>query len=101
MLSTCYARPTFFRGCIAEAKQPHVGYAHAGFHLALHARYLVQGEVDDQCLAVLDQAVADRDEDALLKWFLSTLPRCMALVPSRRRASFMRGVMQAVEEERL
>ena len=84
-----------------EARNPRVGYANAGYHLALHARELVEGDVDDDQLDLFDRVVADGDEAGLLGSLLSNLPRCMTLVPSRRRRSFMRGVMSAVEEGRL
>ncbi len=39
------------------------------------------------------------DDDAVLGWFQSRLPLCMAHVPRRRRDSFLRGVYQYLREE--
>jgi hypothetical protein len=40
----------------------------------------------------LDQLLQQGDSQAVLRWFLDRYPRCMALVPRRRRASFLKGV---------
>ena len=38
------------------------------------------------------------DEDAVWQWFHDHLPRCAALVPSKRRSNFVEGVRGAFEE---
>jgi hypothetical protein len=41
------------------------------------------------------------DGEAVLSWFDENLPRCMALIPKRRRNQFLAGVCLAVDEGQL
>jgi len=43
-------------------------------------------------------AIDRRDDTRVLSWFDRELPRCMALIPTRRRPTFLEGVYEAVEE---
>jgi hypothetical protein len=38
-----------------------------------------------------------RDDKAVWRWYCKYLPRCMALVPARRRSQFVAGVYGAAE----
>jgi Protein of unknown function (DUF1778) len=40
-----------------------------------------------------------RDDTAVLAWFDEHFPRCMKLVPMRRRSQFVEGVYQAADNE--
>jgi len=105
--------PTFFRACCAEAAQGGTGgYASAGFHLASGVASL-HDDPDEVMDELRDLVAAARRADALdiranrplnyadravLAWFDREFPRCMALVPARRRQQFLRGIMSADDE---
>jgi hypothetical protein len=100
------AFPTYFRIHTLEAKSSGAGYRPAGYHLAIHAREMAEGDTDedgfDASIEELDAALESDDAEELLwRWFKKYLPRCINAVPRQRRATFLKGVMQAVEEGRL
>lgn len=96
------ACPTFFRGCVARARSNRAGYSEAGYHLAIHARELVDGDVPDEVIDELNRLLEAPDAaEQIWHWLRRTLPRCMALVPSRRKLTFRRGVTSAIEEGRV
>jgi hypothetical protein len=101
--TTSGACPTFFVGNVITAKCSREGYAEAGYHLAIHMREMVENEVEDHVLADLDQVVGKHPEqlDRIWAWMQRVLPRCMRLVPARRKDSFLRGVERALEEGRV
>lgn len=91
--------PTFFRACCNTARQGgDCGYQTAGRELMRHYRsriphgYCFQ-EWSEIC-EHLDLSLADGDLKAAEAWFSAWYPRCMALVPKRRRGSFMKGVTE-------
>lgn len=56
----------------------------------------------DNVIAELDRLLDAHDAaEQIWHWLRRTLPRCMALVPSRRKATFLRGIEAAVEEGRV
>jgi hypothetical protein len=90
----------FFRAAVHAAIVD--GYAQAGFHLAIHLRDIVGGEVDDETIGQLDRLLGEPDAaDRLWIWLRATLPRCMALVHRRRKRSFLQGVQHAIDEKRV
>lgn len=90
---------TFFRGCVARAKTSRHGYYEAGYHLMIHLRELVDGEVPD---GMIDRLLAAPDAaEQIWRWLRTTLPRCMALVPGRRKPSFLKGIDAAIEQGRV
>lgn len=96
------ACPTFFRGCVARARASRAGYSDPGYHLAIHARDLVDGHVADGVIDELDRALeAPNAAEQIWQWLRRSLPRCMALVPSRRKPTFLRGIAAAIEEGRV
>lgn len=95
------ACPSFFRGCIARARICREGYSDAAYHLMIHLPELVEGDVDDAVLNEFREAVTAADGEAVWRWLRRTLPRCMALVPTRRKVTFLRGVAAAIEEGRI
>lgn len=96
------ACPTFFRGCVARARSSRAGYSEAGYHLAIHARELVDGDVPDEVIDELDRLLEAPDAaEQLWQWLRRVLPRCMALVPSRRKPMFLGGIVAAIEEGRV
>lgn len=97
------ACPTFFRAHVLQARRSRHGYEEAGYHLAIHARQLVDGDVNEDVLDQLDEILEDGATAAenMWRWLRATMPRCMALVPSRRKATFLRGVQAAIDEGRV
>jgi hypothetical protein len=99
--------PSFFRACCYEAARANasgirVGYDHPGYHLAMHVMGLCPYEVerDDWLTAIgkLESHLADEDDSMVLDWFCQWLPRCMALVPHRRRVNFVKGVYRGAAD---
>lgn len=86
--------PTFFVASVFEARSS--TYANAGYTLARGLRM----EVDDE--STVDEALAAEDPVAAI-WDLvkHEMPRCAALVPSRRRASFLMGIERAMDQGHL
>lgn len=98
--------PTFFRACCHEASQGNEWtYAHPGYHLAIHLWGQQPYDMDDDQWAKetdrLTNALDHQDDDAVWNWFKEHFPKCMKLVPTRRKAQFVAGVRQAYEEERI
>ncbi|MBI1743883.1 DUF1778 domain-containing protein [Candidatus Acetothermia bacterium] len=95
--------PRFFQALCEEAKRGGTsGYKDAGWHLGLHVSGLVEAEDDDERekkLTQLRDLLDDEDWDGLEAWFVREFPKCMALVPKRRRQQFLQGV-DAVDQER-
>jgi hypothetical protein len=86
------ACPAFFRACCKEAAHGRYGgYQHAGWHLALHTDGQVSEDADVDALV---EAAEAEDLDAIVAWYAEWLPRCIRLVPKRRRRQFARGVVQ-------
>jgi hypothetical protein len=98
--------PSFFRARIAEARQGGTGgYEEAGFQLAIHVHQYLSDEHDDDqreaALERLDAGLSDDDDEAVLEWFQEELPKLVKLVPTRRRAQFLKGVRRAWEDDRI
>jgi hypothetical protein len=96
------ACPSFFKACCRDAAHAMtrdgiaVGYDHPGYHLMLHVESLCPYDVEDEewepAIGDLRAAVERTDDAAVLEWFCRWLPRCMELVPKRRRGNFLKGV---------
>src|SRR5262245_48965915 len=99
--------PTFFRACVQEARGGgSMGYEHPGWHLANGLSslvpYDVEGEAWENVIAVELGGRLDAGDDAgVLAWLDAHYPRCMALVPQRRRTQFLAGVKRAHEDDRI
>ncbi len=108
--------PIYFRlGVVAASNQYDdsrncpTDYSEPGWHLAIHLRDLATGavefdEIADEIEDELDQALdgtEDEIEEKLWQFLRTRFPRMMRLVPTRRRPTFMKGVMLAVEDERV
>ncbi len=102
---TSGACPTFFRAHVSQAQTSRTGYVEAGYHLAIHVERLIDGDVNEEVVQRLhDLAGRRRDDDwpdEMWNWLKQTLPRCMALVPERRKETFLRGFAKAIEDERV
>jgi hypothetical protein len=97
------ACPTFFRALCQEARRGgDQGYAAAGHELTRNLTRLVDGDTPDEVarkMAELVGRIRTRDDPGVIDWFSRELPRCMALVPRRRRSTFLRGVYRMVDED--
>jgi hypothetical protein len=98
------ACPTFFRACCFEASRQNahghrVGYDHPGYQLTVNLEglgpYEVEPEEWSKAIDGLVDLLQAADDYAILEWFCEWLPRCMELVPRRRRKTFLRGVYEA------
>ncbi len=84
--------PTFFRACCMEAEQArHGGYKNAGWHLGRHTERLVD---ESAPIDMLRAACRNMDIESVLRWYAQWLPRCLELVPTRRRKQLARGVIE-------
>ena len=108
------ACPSHFRArCHEASRGGSDGYEQAGYHLISHVGSLAPHDVDEedwyrhvQELADLIQPVSEDgksselpDDAAVLAWFDRWVPRCLVLVPARRRAAFLAGVYRYVLDE--
>lgn len=91
------ACPSFFRASIRSAqKGGGGGYADAGHQLIGAVETIVFGDVKDE---VLEEFTALVDAESHMAWLDTYLPRCMALVPRRRRESFQNGIQRWLDEQ--
>jgi hypothetical protein len=98
--------PSFFKACCFEAARGGTGgYDVPGWHLTAalggQAPYdLDEDEWHDE-LEKLEQLLSGDDDNAVFAWFEQHYPRCMVLIPARRREQFVVGVRRAHEDGRL
>jgi hypothetical protein len=97
------ACPTYFRALCFEARRGgDEGYAAAGHQLTGHLTELVDGDSPGEVAAKLVELagrIRRRDDPRVIEWFERELPRCTALVPRRRRRTFLQGVYRMVDED--
>jgi hypothetical protein len=92
--------PSFFRACCRDAAQQNhrLDYSNAGYHLARHLLRLAPLETEfDKWANEVDalwRLCELSDVDTVIRWFVDRYPRCMALVPKRRRRKFAQGVFE-------
>ncbi len=101
--------PTYFRaGCATARKGGRTGYKlvaevltqHLGEECPVDSYEEWQERIDEltDLLRAHDRTPSISTRNAALAWFDAHLPRCMALVPRRRRDVFLDGVHAYVEE---
>ena len=97
--------PSFFRACCFEAANGGGGYSVPGWHLAnaLGSQIPYDLEVDEWQAEIktLRDLLANENGEEVWTWFKRHFPKCMALVPTRRREQFVAGVQGAYEEGRV
>jgi hypothetical protein len=99
--------PTFFRlGCLEAQRGGTNGYFAPAWHLAIHTEENMPDECEDEELweNTLDElrgAAGSDDYDAVWDWYCRVFPKCMELVPARRKDQFVQGVIKAWEDDRL
>lgn len=100
--------PTFFRACCRDAARANswghaCGYDHPGHEFGRHlAGYLVPYSVElDEWHDIVHRDLAPlieaRDDAAVIAWLVAHYPKCMALVPKRRRGNFLRGFYEGFD----
>jgi len=83
------ACPSFFKAlCLEAGRGGHNSYRVAGYELTRHVGVLVEETDIDDMIALAEAG----DDDGVIGWFEAHLPKCMALVPQRRRGQFVLGV---------
>jgi hypothetical protein len=106
--------PTFFRASCSEAALGRVwssqgwiryGYREVGNNLARSTGGLLPYSADldewgEQVQELLN-ALSANDREAVWRWYARIFPKCMALVPAKRRAAFVDGVFEASEEDEI
>ena len=96
--------PTFFRALSAEARRGGSnGYSVAGYELARHLEDLVPYDIDntDEWLTLvndLQEMILAEDDDGAWQWFERYLPKCIGLIPKRRKEQFLTGVWRYIDE---
>jgi predicted DNA-binding protein len=99
------ACPAYFRAlCMTAQAGGESGYYHAGHALARglesEGSYeMTSGEWDAEISKLEELLSAGGNDDDVIAWFERNLPRCVELVPRRRRAQFVEGVRGAFKEE--
>ena len=100
---TSGACPTLFKATCSEARRGggH-GYDRGGRYLIYYCPSLIAADTIEERKkkwGELADLIRARNDDGVLAWLDRELPRCMELIPQRRRASFLAGVYTAVEED--
>lgn len=96
--------PSYFRASCYEvaSRRLNVGYEYAGQQLARHLERLAPYDLDEDDwlgrLESLDEAIDGGDREGVMAFLLHHFPRCMALVPARRRDRVVAGVFEYAEE---
>jgi len=95
--------PSFFRCFCQEACTGGThGYKWAGWALAQNLHRLVPDDLDSnewrEQLADLESLLREERHQDVAAWLVERFPRCLALVPNRRRAVFFEGFHQALIE---
>jgi hypothetical protein len=98
------ACPTFFVARCHEAQQGGFpGYEQVGYTLASTIGSMCPDWLEDEEWAValdeLHDLITTGSDSDVLTWFDRHVPRCLALVPRRRRYSLLKGVYRYVIEE--
>ncbi len=94
--------PSFYRACCREASfGGSSGYDRAGYQLSRTVFYLCPISIEDADWRALverelEPLVEERSSQRILEWLTMRFPRCMQLVPKRRRELFLKGFYSAM-----
>jgi hypothetical protein len=96
--------PTFFQAlCLTAIQGGTSSYEWAGYGLVRALGGICPDEMDfeewEVQLIELNTLTTEGSDEEVLAWFDRWLPRCMSLVPRRRRGSFLNGVDRYVIKE--
>jgi hypothetical protein len=97
------ACPTFFLARCRESREGGSrGYLDAGYTIAGALPGLGPDDIEeDRWSGEIDRLnglIDERDDVAILDWFGRFLPRCLALIPRRRRRNFLEGLYRHSED---
>jgi len=97
------ACPTYFRAlCRTATDGTTGGYRHVGAQFIGGVASMLAEDDEDQAGAKLDELeklICGRDDGGTLAWFAREFPRCMALIPARRRHQFLAGIYEVVIDQ--
>src|SRR5947208_14961851 len=98
--------PSFFRACCYEASNGGTNtYRNAAWHLAIHLYDQVTNDIElndwENYVEELRAACDEEEEDKVWQWFNRHYPKCIELVPKRRKRQFVKGVLQAYDDGRI
>jgi hypothetical protein len=99
--------PSYFRACCYTAslgvRGNSGGYFGAGRTLGSSLSSEMPYDLEDDEwqteVETLEEFLAAGDDDGAWSWFKTHFPRCMAIVPPRRKDRFLAGVRAAYEDE--
>lgn len=95
--------PYFRASCVEAANGGATGYATPGWHLAAGVGAQRPDDIDPDAwereIDALKALIANRDDEAVWRWFQQRFPKHMALIPARRREQFLYGARLAYEED--
>jgi len=103
----CTYAPSYLRATAWEASHDFKdGYRWFGNKLASHLLEMVENDLEvdegedeaELTDAILD-FIAEATDDEIWKWLRTAMPKCMALVPPRRKDTFMLGFNEVLEDE--
>lgn len=94
--------PTWFKAmCYTASQGGASNYANAGSRLFCALASEIPWQYDDDEWAgrinMLYGYLTEKKDSDALAWFDKELPRCMAIVPAKRRTQFLKGVYEAFE----
>ena len=96
--------PSYFRGlCFTASQGGEFGYDVVGQRFAQNLPGMVPYDVEDEAWAEQVQELEsmineDGDPESVVDWFEEYFPKCMDLVPPRRRERFAIGVIEHVQK---
>jgi len=99
--------PSYFRyGCLEAQRGGSSTYFTPAWHLAIHTEENMPDDMDDEeewegLVDELREAAGNEDAETVWDWYSKVFPKCMVLVPPRRKDQFAKGVFQAWEDGRL
>jgi hypothetical protein len=96
--------PSYFRAsCYTASRGENAGYFGVGRMFAASLANEVPYDLEDDEwqteVEALEELVAADDDAGAWSWFKTHFPRCMAIVPPRRKDRFLAGVRAAYEDE--
>jgi len=98
--------PTYFRAlCYTASKGGEQGYNWVGFSFSQDTESEVPSDADSEqwreMLGQIQKYIEYRDEENIWLWYKKTYPKALALIPAKRRKSFVRGILKAYDEGKL
>jgi hypothetical protein len=97
------ACPTWFCALCSEVRQGGAStYAWVGHKLARSIAQTLESEYEkhewNARLNELEKLLAAQDDEAVIAWLEEVLPRCMELIPRRRRPQLLQGIYEEFEK---